>query len=55
MKHTQRIALAFLLTLCLAFAACAQAEEAVTVTEIQKYGNLVLSISGTDFLALGYE
>jgi len=26
----------------------------VTVTEIQKYGNIVLSITGTDFLAQGY-
>ena len=30
-------------------------EAPITVAEIQKYGNLVLSIKGTDFLALGYD
>ena len=47
-----------LLALCLALtlALPVLADEApITVTEIQKYGNLVLSIKGTDFLALGYD
>ena len=30
-------------------------EMPITVTEIQKYGNLVLSVSGSEFLAMGYE
>ncbi len=50
--------LSLLLALCLALglALPALADDApITVTEIQKYGNLVLSIKGTDFLALGYE
>ena len=50
--------LSLLLALCLALglALPALADDApITVTEIQKYGNLVLSIKGTDFLALGYD
>ncbi|MBQ6173105.1 MAG: tyrosine-protein phosphatase [Clostridia bacterium] len=47
------------LLIALALLVCAVpafAEEApVTVTEIQKYGNLVLSLSGSDFFARGYS
>ncbi len=48
--------LALVMTLALlVFAAAALAEDApITVTEIQKYGNLVLSVSGSDLLAQGY-
>ena len=48
--------LSVLLSLCLllALAVPALAEGEITVTDIQKYGNLVLSLSGTDFLAQGY-
>ena len=38
----------------LALAIPALAENDVTVTEIQKYGNLVLSLRGSDFLNQGY-
>ena len=47
-----------LLALCLLLAASLPAlgeETAITVTEIQKYGNLVLSLKGSDFLAMGYN
>lgn len=48
--------LSLLLTLCLAMALAlpALADEAITVADIQKYGNLVLSVTGTQFLSLGY-
>lgn len=44
----------WLLALCMLFAAGAHAEESITVDSIQKYGNLVLSITGSDFLRQGY-
>ena len=52
MKRT----LSLLLSICLLLAllAPALAEGEITVTEIQKYGNLVLSLRGTEFLGLGY-
>lgn len=37
------------------FAPAALSEETTGVTDIQKYGNILLSISADDFLALGYE
>ncbi|MBR4457692.1 MAG: tyrosine-protein phosphatase [Clostridia bacterium] len=45
------VALALLVCAVPAFAE----ETPVTVTEIQKYGNLVLSLSGSDFFAQGYS
>ena len=52
MKRT----LSLLLSVCLLLAllAPALAEGEITVTEIQKYGNLVLSLPGTAFLGMGY-
>ena len=48
--------LSLLLVLCLALLAVpALADDAVTVTDIQKYGNLVLSISGSQFLDMGFS
>ena len=49
--------LSLLLTLCLALSLTLPAlaeSPAATVADIQKYGNLVLSITGSDFLAQGY-
>ena len=49
--------LSLLLSICLLLAllmTSALAEGEITVTEIQKYGNLVLSLSGSEFLAMGY-
>ena len=48
--------LSLLLSVCLllTLAAPAFSEDEITVTEIQKYGNLVLSLPGTAFLAQGY-
>ena len=47
--------LSLLLSVCLlAFMIPALAEGESTVTEIQKYGNLVLSLRGSDFLNQGY-
>ena len=48
--------LSLLLSVCLllAFMIPALAEGEITVTEIQKYGNLVLSQRGSDFLNQGY-
>ena len=46
---------AWMLALCMLLGMSgAYAEERTTVDSIQKYGNLVLSISGSDFLRLGY-
>ena len=49
-------AFSLLLSVCLLLAllAPALAEGEITVTEIQKYGNLVLSLPGTAFLEMGY-
>lgn len=50
---TKRI-FTWFLTLCLLLTACLTAQaQSVAVVEIQKYGNLVLSISGTEFLESG--
>ena len=48
--------LSLLISVCvlLALAVPVLAENDVTVTEIQKYGNLVLSMRGSEFLAMGY-
>ena len=47
--------LAVLLAMMLALAALpALAEDEITVAEIQKYGNLVLSLKGSDLLSQGY-
>ncbi len=54
MKKLVSLLLAMILALGVALPVLAD-EAPVTVTEIQKYGNLVLSIKGTDFLALGYD
>ena len=46
---------AFCLMLCMLLAfGCAAAGGETTVESIQKYGNLVLSVSGSDFLRQGY-
>ena len=42
------------LILALALVPALAEEQAVTVAEIQKYGNLVLSLKGSEFLARGY-
>ena len=54
MKKLFSLLLALSLTLALIVPALAD-DAPVTVIEIQKYGNLVLSIKGTDYLALGYD
>ena len=54
MKMKKLLSLVLALCLALTLGASAVAEDDITVTEIQKYGNLVLSISGTDFLGLGF-
>ena len=48
--------LSLLLSLCLVLALFVPAlgSDKITVTEIQKYGNLALSIPGTAFLGMGY-
>ena len=51
MKRVLCILLALLLALAMT---PSWAEEIVTVTEIQKYGNLVLSLKGSELLAQGY-
>ncbi len=55
MRNVSRFTAA-LLALCLLLSCAALAEESapITVTGIQKYGNLDLSLTGTEFLALGY-
>lgn len=48
--------LAWLLLMCVAMMALpALAEEDITVAKIDKYGNTYLSVSGSAFLALGYD
>lgn len=49
-----RSALAFLLALVILSLSCAGAESTVSVTELSKYGNLILSVSGSEFLGMGY-
>lgn len=57
MKKLASISVLIIVTLCLALAACGNTPRAtsITVAELHKYGNVVLSISGSDFLARGYE
>ena len=46
---------ALCLMLCMLLSCgCAAASEEIMIAGIQKYGNLVLSVSGSDFLRLGY-
>ena len=54
MKKMISLLLAMCLVLGLTLPVLADATP-ITVTEIQKYGNLVLSIKGTEFLAMGYD
>ena len=54
MKKLFSLLLALCLLMGLALPALAE-ETPITVAEIQKYGNLVLSITGTEFMALGYD
>ena len=55
MKKTLMMLLLIVLTLCLAVPVLAEtAVETITVADIQKYGNIVLSISAKDFLTQGY-
>lgn len=54
MKKLFSLLLALCLLTSLALPALAE-ETPITVAEIQKYGNLVLSVTGTEFLALGYD
>ena len=55
MKQFSRfMALALALCLCLGIVPVLAEEAPVTVTEIQKYGNMVLSVSGTELLARGF-
>ena len=56
MKKLVSCLLAVILTMTLALGQlmpAAAEEAAITVTDIQKYGNLVLSVTGTDLLASG--
>lgn len=53
MKKIQSV-FAFLLALSLLMSFCAWAEPVVFVSALSKYGNLTLSVSGTEFLGLGY-
>ena len=46
---------ALLLVLALLPLICAWAEPTVSVTELSKYGNLTLSVSGTEFLGMGFD
>ena len=49
MKQFSRfLALALALCLCLGLAPVLAEDAPITVTEIQKYGNMVLSVSGSD-------
>ena len=55
MKQFSRfMALALALCLCLGIVPVLAEEAPVTVTEIQKYGNMVLSVSSTELLARGF-
>ncbi len=55
MKQFSRfLELALALCLCLGLMPVMAEEAPITVTEIQKYGNMVLSISGSDLLAQGF-
>ena len=53
MKRIARILFHGLLILCLLVSAAA-AESTISIAEIQKYGNLILTLSGSEFLRQGY-
>lgn len=55
MRHILNKLSIFLLLACLLASQFACAEPAITVSEIQKYGNLVLSVPGTQFLSGGFS
>ncbi|MBO7358322.1 MAG: tyrosine-protein phosphatase [Clostridia bacterium] len=48
------LALALALCLCLGLTPVLAEDAPITVTEIQKYGNMVLSVSGSDLLSRGF-
>ena len=52
MKRFLSLTLSVCMLLCLAVSALAEGE--ITVAEIMKYGNLVLSLRGSEFLSMGY-
>lgn len=52
--HKLHTALVILLALIILCFSCAGAESTVSVAELSKYGNLTLSVSGSEFLAMGY-
>lgn len=58
MQNKRKLLIALLLVVCLVAAGVffggSSSAENITVTEIEKYGNLVLSVSSEDFLDLGY-
>ncbi len=55
MKQFSRfLALALALCLCLGLTPVLAEDAPITVTEIQKYGNMVLSVSGSDLLSRGF-
>ena len=53
MRKWTTVVLALCMMLLMSLNVCAK-ESKAEVTEIQKYGNLVLSVSGTELLAEGY-
>ncbi|MBQ8159546.1 MAG: tyrosine-protein phosphatase [Clostridia bacterium] len=53
MKHIFSVLLSVMLLVCLAMPSLAEGR--IEVSEIQKYGNLVLQISGSELLAQGYD
>ncbi|MBR5109739.1 MAG: tyrosine-protein phosphatase [Clostridia bacterium] len=55
MKKPLSALLAFCLALSIAMPVLSEAGVPITVTGIQKYGNLELSVTGTEFLAMGYD
>lgn len=55
MKKLFSFLIALCLLLSLAMPVLAESAAPITVTDIQKYGNLVLSVTGTEFLAMGYD
>lgn len=54
-KNMMKMLFALLLMLALTGSVLASEGTEITIDQIQKYGNLVLSIPGTEFLALGYS
>ena len=55
MRNVMKKLFAVCLVLCLLMGvSCAETQQTTTVQEIQKYGNLILSIDGTELLYAGY-